>query len=131
MNTTLYGLMGILSGAALAGALVVAARRWALNELRVYAVGLLVAALVYGVAAALRQPSMLPVEWLGVALFGAFAFVSLHRSTVLAAGWALHVAWDLSFPSHHSGALVPYWYPWLCVGFDLSLAVYILRSRPV
>lgn len=124
-----YDLVAIVAGVLLALAVVASARRWALREDRVYAVGLLVAALVYGAAAALWAPAMLAAEWLGVALFGAFAFVGLHRRAILAAGWALHVGWDLVFPAHHSGNLVPTWYPVLCVGFDLAIAAYILRGR--
>lgn len=127
--TALEHFLAALIGLVLAVGLIIAARRWALREERVYAAGLLVAALVYGAAAALREPGMLPVEWLGVALFGAIAFVGLHRRTVLAAGWVLHVGWDLAFPAHHTGALVPEWYPWICVGFDLAIAGYVGGGR--
>ena len=61
---------------------------------------------------------------LTLALFGAAAVVG-RRTWVpcLAIGWAAHVAWDLA--RHRSGAgavYTPAWYPWLCVGFDLTLA---------
>lgn len=129
IHAALDHLLAALVGVVLAVGLMNAARRWVLEEQRVYAVGLLAAALVYGVAAAMRAPAMLPAEWLGVALFGAFAFVGLHRRAILAAGWALHVAWDLAFPAHHSGLVVPTWYPWPCVGFDLAIAGYAGRGR--
>lgn len=128
MAFDMHTLPTIVAGALLALVVVALARRRVLRQDRVYAVGLLVAALVYGAAAAFREPDMLPVEWLGVALFGAIAFVGLHRRALLAAGWALHVGWDLAFPQHHTGQLVPTWYPMLCVGFDLALAAYLLQS---
>lgn len=122
-------LSAIVAGVLLAMGLVAVARRWAERELRVYATGLLVAALVYGIAAVIRSSGMLPVEWLGVALFAVLAFAGLDRHRLLAAGWAFHVAWDLAFPVHHTGELVPTWYPWLCVGFDLALAAYVASAR--
>lgn len=128
MTEALHDALAIIVGVLLALMLVAAARRWALREERVYAIGLLVAALVYGVASAAQAPGLLPVEWLGVAIFGAIAFVGFHRRAVLAMGWALHVAWDLVIPAHHSGVVVPDWYPVLCVGFDLALAAYLLQS---
>lgn len=128
MTHSFHNLLVIVAGVLLALVLIASARRWALREERVYAVGLLIAALVYGASAALRAPVLLPVEWLGVALFGAIAFVGLHRRALLGIGWALHVAWDLALPAHLSGAVVPTWYPLLCVGFDLALAAYLLQS---
>lgn len=121
--------MAAFAGIALALVLVLAARRWAEREMWVYAIGLLVAALIYAAAAAMKAPELLPREWLGVAFFGAVAFVGLYRPSLLAAGWALHVAWDLAFPEHRSGAVVTAWYPALCTGFDLALAAYLWRRR--
>lgn len=128
MIEPLHDLLAIVAGVLLALVVVASARRWVFRESRVYAVGLLVAALVYATSAGLRAPGMLPIEWLGVALFGAIAFVGLHRRVLLAIGWALHVTWDLLIPGHHAGVLVPAWYPMLCVGFDLALAAYLLQS---
>jgi len=121
--------LAALAGIGLALILVAAARLWVERELWVYAIGLLVAALVYAAAAALHAPDLLPREWLGVAFFGAVAFVGLYRPSLLSIGWALHAAWDLAFPAHRSGALLPAWYPALCIGFDLALATYLWRKR--
>lgn len=129
INAT-HNVLMLIAGAALAGLLVMAARRLARVEPRVYAVGLVAAALVYAAGATLTGvgAGLLLVEWLGVAVFGALAAAGERRPGLLATGWTLHVAWDLAFPAHHTGELVPAWYPVLCVGFDLALAGYIVRE---
>lgn len=119
----------LIAGAMLAGLLVLAARRLARGELHVYAVVLLAAALVYAVNATLAGAGQPLLEWLGVPLFGVFAAAGVRRPGAQAAGWALHVAWDLAIPAHHAGQLVPAWYPVLCVGFDLALAAYLWRKK--
>lgn len=102
------------------------------RERRVYAVGLVVAALIYvGFGAAGGAGAQwLALESLGVLLYGAAAWGGLRgRPWLLALGWAAHVAWDV--PLHLSGAgseYTPHWYPWLCVSFDLVMAGAVLAS---
>ncbi len=108
----------------------------------VWPAGLVVAALVYVVAAArLGAGKALLVEAAGLAAFGTVALVGLLFSPlVVALGWVVHAAWDVVL---HSGSgrpgIVPGWYPALCVGFDLALGAYlaislrgggVLRRRP-
>lgn len=120
-------LVGLVAGLALALGLVRFARGQGPREARrVYAVGLVVAALIYVAFAAAGRASMawLAVEAFGVVVYGAAAVLGVRRwPSVLGLGWAAHVAWDT--PLHVTGAgavYTPDWYPWLCVSFDLVLA---------
>ncbi len=102
------------------------------RERRVYAVGLVIAALVYvGFGAAGGAGAQwLALETLGLLLYGAAAWAGLRgRTWLLAAGWAAHIGWDVLL--HLSGAgseYTPHWYPWLCVSFDLVMAGAVLAS---
>jgi hypothetical protein len=96
------------------------------GESRIYAIGLVTAALIYlsfglvgGVSA-----SWLAVESLGVIIYGAVAWVGLRwQPSFLALGWAAHVAWDVLLHLNGAGAeYTPAWYPWLCISFDLVIA---------
>lgn len=122
---TVIGTAGALLGGGLG---VLARRRGPHRERRILAVALVVAALVYVVFAAARGAAAqwLVVEAGGVPLFAAFAWAGLRRSPLwLAAGWALHVAWDVGLHSAVATPFVPSWYPPLCVGFDLIVALWI------
>ena len=129
MNQTI----ALLVGAALSLAFVNLARRYPPGrERHVYAVGLVVTALIYvvfGVAGG-AGARWLALEILGVLLYGAAAWAGLRgRPWLLAVGWAAHVAWDVLL--HLSGAgseYTPHWYPWLCVSFDLVVAGAVLAS---
>ena len=123
----------LLLGAALALALVGLARRcppW--RERRIYAVGLVIAALVYvGFGAAGGAGAQwLALETLGLLLYGAAAWAGLRgRPWLLALGWAAHVGWDVLLHLGGAGSeYTPHWYPWLCVSFDLVIAGAVLES---
>jgi hypothetical protein len=123
--------MPVVLGGMLALALAAFAnRRSAHHAVRVYATALIVAALIYVAFALIGRASgaWLLVEMGGVALFGAAAAVGRRVwSPTLAIGWAAHVAWDLALHRIGDGAAyTPWWYPWFCVGFDLTLAACIL-----
>ncbi len=125
--------IALVLGAALALALVGLARRYPPGrERRVYAVGLVVAALVYvGFSAAGGAGARwLAVENFGVLLYGAAAWAGLRgRPWLLAAGWAAHVVWDVLLHLSGTGSeYTPHWYPWLCVSFDLVMAGAVLAS---
>jgi uncharacterized protein DUF6010 len=102
------------------------------TSLSLYALGLAIAAVIY-VAFALVGPAngtWLAVETLGVARYGAAAWVGRGSPVVLGIGWAAHAAWDVLLHLGGAGALyTPGWYPWACVGFDLVVAVELVRSR--
>ena len=97
-----------------------------------FAVGLVIAALLYVVFAALGGASgqWLVFEALGVVLYGTAAWAGVRgRPWLLALGWAAHVAWDVLLHLHGAGAdYTPRWYPWFCVSFDLVVAAAVLAS---
>jgi hypothetical protein len=125
--------LNILLGLVLALVTVFLARRLGPSAAtRLYAVGLVVAALVYlALALASRStPQWVAIELLGVALYGGVAWLGFRGwAAALAPGWAAHVAWDLALHLDGAGAaFTPAWYPWLCVGFDLPIAVAVLTG---
>jgi hypothetical protein len=129
----LVTMLALILGAALSLALVRLARtRPPGGERRVYAVGLVAAALVYLIFGVVGGASArwLELESLGVVIYGAAAWAGLRgRPSLLAAGWALHVAWDAALHLRGAGAVyTPPWYPWLCVSFDLVIAGAVLAS---
>jgi hypothetical protein len=71
--------------------------------------------------------SWLATEVTGVAIFGALAVRGVRRSAWwLAAGWALHPAWDVAL--HFAGpghAFAPDWYTVSCITWDLATAAII------
>jgi len=126
-------MIALLLGTVLALALVGLARRYPpRREIRFYAVGIVMAALVYVFFAVVggADTQSLAFEILGVFIYGAAACGGLRgRPWLLAMGWAAHVGWDVAF--HLSGAgseYTPHWYPWLCVSFDLIMAGTVLAS---
>jgi hypothetical protein len=125
--------LALILGAALSLALVRLASMYPpYRESRVYAVGLVVAALIYvgfGVVGG-AGAWWLALESLGVLLYGAAAWGGLRgRPWLLAAGWAAHVAWDVPFHLSGGGSeYTPHWYPWLCVSFDLIMAGAVLAA---
>lgn len=117
-------------GFALGALLVLYARRGGpAREAPVFALGLVVAAVIYiGFALANGAPvRSLLLESLGVLPFGFLAWLGLRRSQLwLALGWAAHVAWDLGLHAGNGApAFVPSWYPVVCASFDLLVAGYI------
>ncbi|MDH3283658.1 MAG: hypothetical protein OEQ13_02880 [Acidobacteriota bacterium] len=123
-------LITALLGAALAlGLIAVVRRRGTRSEMVVYACGLSVAAGLYVLfAVAYVSPHWLMLETAGFLLFTGFAWLGFRRSTsLLAAGWAFHVAWDVLLHGPQGAPYPPEWYPEVCVGFDLVLAAYIFR----
>lgn len=98
------------------------------RELLVYGVGLGITAVAYVVFGLQRgaPADHLGLELVGAGLYGIAAVLGTRRwPAVLAFGWTAHVAWDLFFHYATGPAFAPVWYPWFCVGFDLSLGGYI------
>ena len=121
----------ILLGGFLASPLLLFARARR-AERQIFSWGLLVAALIYvGFAlAAGAGVGALVGELVGVALFGAVAWLGLRRSALwLAAGWAAHVGWDLLLHPLTASGYAPDWYVRACIGFDLAVAAW-LAFRP-
>jgi hypothetical protein len=129
----LISVLAFILGVALASALVAFARSYPpTSERCIYAVGLVLTALVYFVLAVWGRASgqWLALESLGVILYGAAALGGLRgRPWLLAMGWAAHVAWDVFLHLSGTGSeYTPNWYPWLCVSFDLVVAGAALAS---
>lgn len=123
------GWAGSLALGALAAAVPVAWLRGQrpASRQRFWAVALLVAALIYVGFAVLGSaqglvhdpPHTLGYQGLGVMVYGAMGALGMRHPKVLAAGWALHVVWDLG---HRHAAWVPEWYVAACLAFDLVVA---------
>jgi len=127
----LIKMLALLTGAILSLILVRLARRKGTEaERRLYAVGLIAAALIYFAFGLVGGASArwLALEGLGVFIYGAMAWAGLRwRSSLLAIGWAAHVAWDVLLHLNGAGAVyTPHWYPWLCASFDLVVAGAVL-----
>ena len=122
--------MGLALAAAAGVALAVPYVRYARRTH--FAAGLVIAALVYVVFAIARGTTgSLLIELGGVVLFTAIAFLGIRHSALwLAAGWAVHVGWDLLLHPVDASSYAPWWYPPLCLGFDLAVAAGIVRRKP-
>ncbi len=126
-------IIALIVGALLSLALVGLARRYPRGKERlVYAVGLVITALIYVVFGVVGGASerWLALEGLGVLLYGGAAWGGMRgRPGLLAIGWAAHVAWDVLLHLSGAGAVyTPHWYPWTCVSFDLIIAAAALAS---
>lgn len=126
----------VLLGASFALPYLALARSQPDHERRAFAAGLIVAAAIYPPFALFAgKTGAVLVELGGLLLFGGLAALGLLRwPVVLAFGWAAHVAWDLLLhpvePTPAAGVAgsgyIAWWYPLLCVGFDLLVAGYLL-----
>lgn len=68
----------------------------------------------------------MPLEIGGVVLYGMFALLSKRYTPHwLAAGWALHMCWDVFLHSPSTTPYVPNGYAMACLGFDIVIAGYI------
>jgi len=123
-------LLPIIFGAVLGALFVlVARRRKRQGEIRLLALGLVVAALIYIVLAlaAGADPRWLTLEAAGLGVFGVLAWLGLRASLWwLALGWVAHVGWDIGLHLDQAQTFLPTWYPLLCVGFDLVVAGFLL-----
>jgi len=99
------------------------------HESMLYALGLILAALIY-----LGHSLSRGVGWRAIGIEGAatlfftgLGLAGWRRSAfMLALGWALHGGWDLWAHANLAGNLMPYWYRWSCAGFDLVVAGYVM-----
>jgi hypothetical protein len=120
----------ILTGAVLGGVFAaLAARRTPAGELRLLALGLVAAAVVYlALALADGNARWLALEAVGVAGFALVAWLGVRVSPwLLVLGWTAHVFWDAALHVEQPQSLVDAWYPLGCVGFDLIVAGALLR----
>jgi hypothetical protein len=98
------------------------------RELRIYAIALIIAALIYvGFTARGATLGWLVLELAGLMVFTLLALLGLKISAlILAFAWALHAAWDVLLHKLLNVAFVPDWYPLTCLSFDLLLAAYLV-----
>lgn len=127
MLSVLWLALGLLLGV---GFVRFARRKGTEGELFVFAVGLVVAALIYvGFAILGGETRWTVVEAAGAALFGLLALAGLRVwSLLIAMGWAAHVVWDVGLHLVTPRSFVGAWYPTLCVSFDLVVAGYVVWS---
>ncbi len=101
------------------------------EERQVWAVGLVVAAVIYvGFAIAAQAPApWLLIECLGLLVYSSLAILGLrHRVGWLALGWLLHPLWDLVLHFWQAGSeFTPGWYVLSCLSFDLLVGAVITR----
>ena len=99
------------------------------NEVRIWAIALVIAALIYVGFAAFNGASSdwVMIELGGVAGYGVIAWLGATRwPPLVGVGWLLHMLWDIVLhPGGHPG-FVPSWYPPLCLGFDVLVGVALL-----
>jgi hypothetical protein len=95
-----------------------------------FAVGLVVASLIYVVFALMADEGQSAlIEAGGVAAFAILVAAGLRGSIYwLATGWIAHVAWDLALHPVDDTGYAPWWYPVLCIGFDLLVAGFIVAA---
>lgn len=97
------------------------------RALMIYALALIVAALIYFLAALSGGYKNILSETVGLGIFSALAIFALRRSAILLAlGWLLHAGWDLAAYPLISAGSMPHGYRWACAGFDLVLAGYLV-----
>ncbi|GHF22713.1 hypothetical protein GCM10017044_16340 [Kordiimonas sediminis] len=89
----------------------------------VWAIILIIAALVYGALAILSGDiDALRREAIGVVVFTLLAYAGIKQHVLLLAlGWFGHGMWDI-FIDTGTIDIAPLWYGYLCLGFDLYVA---------
>ncbi|WP_455221390.1 hypothetical protein [Kaarinaea lacus] len=118
----------IVSGALLATGLLYLLKRFNhKSRLSISMLALLVAALIYvGLALLSHNILFVTIEIIGLVLFlfmiGLGYFYSFW---FIVMGWLMHVLWDIGLHPDQTAPYVPQWYPWLCVGFDIVMALYM------
>ena len=88
-------------------------------------VGFAIFGLIFGTA----DIFWLLIEFGGVLIFTVVAYFGFKKTALfLAIGWATHVLWDVGLHLGDKAEFVPWFYPGVCVGFDLAFAVFIIHK---
>lgn len=97
---------------------------------KLLALGLFIASAIYVVFAIITFNEIwITVEIVGLLLFVLFVWMAFHYSMwFVVLGWALHIVWDVGVHPQETAPYVPFWYAWLCVGFDAVIALYLAVS---
>lgn len=129
MTIGLYILLGVVAGAVV---LAYTRRQKPEHEFRLLALGLAIAAVIYvGLGFVWGNASWVGIEAAGVLFYTAFIWLAYRKNIVwLAVGWFLHTGWDVALhlfgPGEH---IVPAWYAFACIGYDVLMAGYIYVRR--
>ena len=126
-------LVQVLIGVVLGGLYILLVARYDVRlQLRLLAIGLAVAALIYlAFGAAGGGGRWLAIEAGGVVLFTALAWLGSAAVPILmGVGWAAHACWDVGLHLEPAVSFVPAWYPVACLGLDLVVAGYALGLSP-
>lgn len=91
------------------------------------ALALFIAAVIYVLFALVsNNPLFIALEIVGLAFFMLMIWLGYKYSFwFVVLGWLLHVLWDLGLQPGETVPYVPQWYTWLCLGFDLVIALYL------
>jgi len=124
--TLFYGVLGMVLTIPLRGLL----RKPEDTRIKLAAVGLVIAAGIYVISGILADA--LPRELGGLLIFGGFAVMAVGRIPLfIIVGWLAHIGWDVLALFGITGHALAPWYPPLCIGFDLALALMLALSlRP-
>ena len=101
--------------------------RW-YAQVRLFAVFLFLAGVIYLAFGAFHGPRWIAVEGAGLALFSALAAAGLRWPLVLAAGWLLHMGWDAGLHLALEQPVIGPWLPLLCIPFDVMVAAYLAHA---
>ena len=99
------------------------------GEVRLFAVYLFLAGVIYAASAALSGAGArwTATEGAGLVLFTLLAWLGLRRPAVLATGWLLHAVWDGGLHLALEQPVIGPWLPLLCLPFDLMVAAWLAR----
>lgn len=118
----------LLLGVGAAGALLFYIRKTEVKKkYRLLALALFIVSAIY-VALSLStfNEIWITVEVVGLLLFLLFIWMAFHYSMwFVVMGWVAHIVWDVGVHPDEIAPYVPYWYAWICVGFDAVIAVYL------
>ena len=121
-------LVYMLLGFAAATALMYLLRNYKVQKKnKILAVGLFIASVIYVLFSITTFNEVwITVEVVGLLLFLLFIWMGFHYSMwFVVLGWALHIVWDVGVHPQETAPYVPFWYAWICVGFDAVVAVYL------
>ena len=99
------------------------------KEVIAWGYGLVIAAIVYLIFAEMnKEPTWIYIELGGVVLFSLFLwFAKKWNLLFVPVGWLLHMVWDTLLHIVVDPGYAPDWYPDLCIGFDVVIAIYLFR----
>lgn len=121
-------LVYMLLGFAAATALMYLLRNYKVQKKnKILAAGLFIASVIYVLFSITTFNEVwITVEVVGLVLFLLFVWMGFHYSMwFVVLGWALHIVWDVGVHPQETAPYVPFWYAWICVGFDAVVAVYL------